>query len=320
MDEDGSFAWIGRDRWDPGGWGPEGLDQAAFMTAPSGTTPALAYRHNATRSLRARATISVFLTRPPAALTRSSNHRVRAERGLMQTPKPGQLDERGSQPRVAGLGRLPVRDRSIRSARAWREPGVGGDLTSVVEATEQSFQPEHGGELGADAPQLRQHRRPGRLFALGEHGVARRLDRLDLSQQQLQSIELARDLRLDVGRQRLAEAGAQLVEPGAPVAAQRLIVAHALSEQQSLDPIDVLNALVEQRLALAAEPSTVLLFDAGRPGHGADPGFAALIGHQRAKQRLAVDPVGLGAPTPARRCDRGRVDDMAFDPIGSSAR
>jgi len=37
------------------------------------------------------------------------------------------------------------------------------------------------------------------------------------------------------------------------------------------------------------------------------------MGQQGAKERLAVDPVGLGSPPPARRRNRGRIDDVALD-------
>jgi hypothetical protein len=55
--------------------------QAAFITAPSMTTPEVTYFHSATSSLRARAVIVTFLRRPPSRLTRSSNHRVSADCG-----------------------------------------------------------------------------------------------------------------------------------------------------------------------------------------------------------------------------------------------
>ena len=107
-----------------------------------------------------------------------------------------------------------------RSAAPWggREPGIGGDLPAVAEAPEERLQPESGGEFGTDAREPRQNRRRSRPFFLGEQGVARRLDGLDLAEQQLQSIQIARDLRLDVGRQRLAEPGAQVLKTRAPVA------------------------------------------------------------------------------------------------------
>src|SRR5712671_2411797 len=42
------------------------------------------------------------------------------------------------------------------------------------------------------------------------------------------------------------------------------------------------------------------------------PGVA-LVGEQRSNQRFTIDLVGLCPPAPARRCNRGRVDDVAFD-------
>src|SRR6204780_4408215 len=53
---------------------------AAFITAPSMTTPAVVYRHRAMRSLRAKATMVVLRIRPPRR-TRSWNHRLSAEVG-----------------------------------------------------------------------------------------------------------------------------------------------------------------------------------------------------------------------------------------------
>jgi hypothetical protein len=91
----------------------------------------------------------------------------------------------------------------------------------------------------------------------------------------------------------------ELVEPLASIAAQRLVTRYALGEQQPLDPIDVLDPLGDQHLALAAEAAAVFFLGRRRPDHRAHPRFAALERQQRANQRLAVDPVGLGAPPPA---------------------
>ena len=52
-----------------------------FITAPSMTTPAVTYLHSATSSLRASATMVVFLRRPPFRLTRCSNQRASADCG-----------------------------------------------------------------------------------------------------------------------------------------------------------------------------------------------------------------------------------------------
>ena len=55
--------------------------QAAFITAPSMMTPAVAYFQSATSSFRASATIVVLRKRPPLRLTRSWNQRASAEHG-----------------------------------------------------------------------------------------------------------------------------------------------------------------------------------------------------------------------------------------------
>lgn len=49
--------------------------------APSMTTPVFTYFHSATSSLRASATIAVFLYRPPFCMTRVLNHWLSAEFG-----------------------------------------------------------------------------------------------------------------------------------------------------------------------------------------------------------------------------------------------
>ena len=50
--------------------------QAAFITAPSITTPRVAYFHSAISSFRANATMVVLLRRPPLRMTRSLNHKA----------------------------------------------------------------------------------------------------------------------------------------------------------------------------------------------------------------------------------------------------
>src|SRR3712207_9405248 len=60
--------------------------------------------------------------------------------------------------------------------------------------------------------------------------------------------------------------GGQLLQSLAPVPAQRLVVGDALREQQTLDAVDVRDPLRHQRLALAAEPPTVLRSEERRVG------------------------------------------------------
>ena len=55
--------------------------QAAVVSAPSSTTPAVTYFQNAISSFRARATIRTFRTRPPLNWTRWWNHWVKMELG-----------------------------------------------------------------------------------------------------------------------------------------------------------------------------------------------------------------------------------------------
>jgi hypothetical protein len=64
--------------------------------------------------------------------------------------------------------------------------------------------------------------------------------------------------------------------------------------------VDVLDPFHNQHLALTANPAAVFIFRRRRPNHRADPRFTTLVGEQRAKQSLAVDPVGLGPTPPAR--------------------
>ena len=55
--------------------------QMVFIAAPSMTTPLVEYFHNATRSLRASATIVVLRILPPLLWTRSRNQTLSAEVG-----------------------------------------------------------------------------------------------------------------------------------------------------------------------------------------------------------------------------------------------
>src|ERR1019366_3450793 len=126
------------------------------------------------------------------------------------------------------------------------QASVGRDLLSVGETSVEPLRPEDGGELGTDAFDGVQHRLwRQRSFGLRrwlEQGVPLGLDGLDLFNQQLNSMELAADLSLEMRRQRTPIARLQLVEPLASIATQRLVVRYALGEQQSLDPVNVLDS------------------------------------------------------------------------------
>src|ERR1700733_13737645 len=71
--------------------------------------------------------------------------------------------------------------------------------------------------------------------------------------------------------------------------------------------------LVEQRFALPHRAAAVFVLRIGHPKHGANSRLAALIGQQGPNQCLAINPVGLCAPPPARRRNGCRVDDIALN-------
>src|SRR3984893_5677852 len=90
----------------------------------------------------------------------------------------------------------------------------------------------------------------------------------------------------------------KLVEPLPSIAAKRLVAGYTLAEQQSFDAIDVLDPLGDQDLALATKSAAVLFLGCWPLAHRAPPRLPAFIRQQRAKQRLAVDPVSLRPPAP----------------------
>ena len=114
-------------------------------------------------------------------------------------------------------------------------------------------------------------------FCAASNASRSALHRLDLLEQQFEPIEFPADLGLEMFWQGAAIARPQLVEPLASIAAQRLVAGYSLAEEQSFDPVDVLDSFVGQYLALAAETAVVLFFGCRRFDHRAHPRFAALI-------------------------------------------
>src|SRR3954453_9211372 len=153
--------------------------------------------------------------------------------------------------------------------RCRRKPGIGGHLPAVAERTEETFGPKHSGELGPDPSQPCQ-----RLYCYRscvvcglEQGIALRFHGFELLKEQLQPVEFAADLRLQVRGQGASGTGPQRLQLLAPITAQGLVIADALGEQQTLDPFNVRHPLCYQRPALAAEPAPVLLLRARYPDH-----------------------------------------------------
>ena len=77
----------------------------------------------------------------------------------------------------------------------------------------------------------------------------------------------------------------------------------------------MLDPLADQHLALATEAAAVLFLGGRRFHHRTHSRFTALVCQQRANQRLSVDPVSLRTPAPTGCRDRGRIHDVAFDPL-----
>jgi hypothetical protein len=81
--------------------------------------------------------------------------------GLIAQPQPGQLDHRRSQPGVAGLrDALLVPDRSALPGCQCK-PGIGCDLSAIVEVPEQPFRVQDGRALRANALEVEQGGRRG---------------------------------------------------------------------------------------------------------------------------------------------------------------
>jgi hypothetical protein len=77
----------------------------------------------------------------------------------------------------------------------------------------------------------------------------------------------------------------------------------------------MLDPLGDQRSPLATQPAAVLLFRRGSNHHRADPRLTPLVGQKRPQQRLAIQPVRLGPPAPARHRHRGRIHHVALDTL-----
>ena len=114
-------------------------------------------------------------------------------------------------------------------------------------------------------------------------------------------------------RQRLTFCGRQGREVNSGQPALRLNPPNALSEEKSLDPVDVAGALADETLTLAVRTARILLLDRRHTDDRTDVTLASVDGDERAQQRQDVDPVGLNPTRPAIDLDAGRVEDTAFD-------
>ena len=138
---------------------------------------------------------------------------------------------------------------------------------------------------------------------------------MDVAQDQLEAIQFSADPFFEVTRQEATIARTDRLQPLTTVAPKRLVARHALREEQALDAVDVLHPFSDQPAALARDLSSIFLVGIGRSHHRANARLASLKRQQRTDQGLTIEAVGLGAAAPARRGDRGRVNDVAFDPL-----
>src|SRR3954467_1672268 len=132
---------------------------------------------------------------------------------LVLQPYPGQLDLCVPQPGVARFGDTLLAIDRAALPWGWRQTGIGGDLPAIIKPTKQALRPEDSGDFGADALQPHQHGwGRGRLVSRRlEQGVAFRRNALQLRQHDLEPIQLADDLRLQVHRQGPAVTGPQVL-------------------------------------------------------------------------------------------------------------
>jgi hypothetical protein len=124
-----------------------------------------------------------------------------------------------------------------------------------------NFRPEDRSELQPNVMDTQQHRRRGRhsgLFCV-EQNVPLVLEK------QFEPIEFSTNLGFEMLGQATAIASLKRVEPRTPIATQRLIPGCALREEQSFDPVDVLNPFHDQHLTLTANPAAVFILRRRRP-------------------------------------------------------
>ena len=80
-----------------------------------------------------------------------------------------------------------------------------------------------------------------------EQRVPLGLQSLDLLEQQFEPIEFSTNLGFEMLGHATAIASLERIQPRPPIASQRLIPGCALREEQSFDPVDVLNSFQRQR-------------------------------------------------------------------------
>src|SRR4029077_7164085 len=175
--------------------------------------------------------------------------------GLVTQPQPGELHHGGAPLTVAGLADALLARCAPALERARREAQITAELAAIVEFPIEHFADQHGGEFGADRPELVQSldllRVEMRRCLVADDSVAFRLNGADHLQHDFEALQFPPDLRFQPRRQLLALHRAQLLQPPQPLRAQRLIVVDPRDRKKPFDAVGVLNALLRQPIPLA---------------------------------------------------------------------
>ena len=133
----------------------------------------------------------------------------------------------------------------------------------------EPFRPKNRSELRPNAMESQQHRRRSRHFGLlcVEQRIPLGFHSLDLLENQFEPIKFSTNLGFEMLGQATAIAGLKRIQLRSPVTMQRLIPGYALREEQSFDPVDVLDPFHDQHFTLTADPATVFIFRRRRPNH-----------------------------------------------------
>src|SRR6476660_9211295 len=88
-----------------------------------------------------------------------------------------------------------------------------------------------------------------------------------------------------------------------------------MDREQSLDPVDVLDTLVNQPATLSVEPTVVLFGDTWHAHNAPNLRLTSQIRHQGLQQSLGIDAVRLRATRPKINLQTCRVDHVVADAV-----
>src|SRR6185295_3968261 len=86
-----------------------------------------------------------------------------------------------------------------------------------------------------------------------------------------------------------------------------------MDREQSVDPVDVLDTLVNQPATLSVEPAVFLYGDTWHAHNTPNLPLTPQIGHQRSQQSLGIDAVRFGSARSTINLQTCRIDDVVAD-------